>query len=57
MLNTERFAKSGHLWPLSVCKHSNADGFQIFTIMSRLPLAISPWIDHATDKTSELPFS
>ena len=58
MLNTQRFARSSHLWPSSVFKHSPADGFQIFTVLSRLPLARSlPSKRHATVTTEWLPFS
>ena len=45
------------LWPSSVFKHSPALGFQSFSVLSRLALAISPSIDHATPKTISLPFS
>ena len=55
MLNSQRFAQCGHLWPSSVFKHSPVDGFQIFTNPSSLPLASSPAIDHATSMTP-LPF-
>ena len=56
-LNNAKHAKCSHLWPSSVFKHSPADGFQILTVLSSLPLASSPWIDHATDMTQLLPFS
>jgi hypothetical protein len=36
------------MWPLSVFKHSPGDGFQIFTVVSELPLASSPWLDQAS---------
>ena len=55
--DTQRFAKCTHLWPSSVFKHSPALGFQSFTVLSRLALASSPSIDHATPKTQSLPFS
>jgi len=54
--DTQRFAKCTHLWPSSVFKHSPALGFQSFTVLSRLALASSPSIDHATP-TQSLPFS
>ena len=58
MLNTQRFARSSHLWPSSVFKHSPADGFQIFTVLSQLPLARSlPSKRHPTVRTDLLPFS
>jgi len=57
MLNSQRFAQCGHLWPLSVFKHSPVDGFQIFTDLSSLPLASSPALDQATVLTQSLPFS
>ena len=56
MLNSQRFAQCGHLWPLSVFKHSPVDGFQIFTDLSSLPLASSPALDQATVLTQSLPF-
>ena len=56
MLNSQRFAQCGHLWPSSVFKHSPVDGFQIFTILSQLPLASSPAFDHATVMTYPLQF-
>ena len=56
MLNSQRFAQCGHLWPSSVFKHSPVDGFQIFTNPSSLPLASSPAIDHATVLTQLLTF-
>ena len=56
-VNTQRFAKCSHLWPSSVFKHSPAIGFQSFSVPSRLALAMSPSIDHATPKTESLPFS
>ena len=56
MLNSQRFAHCGHLWPSSVFKHSPVDGFQIFTNPSWLPLASSPAIDHATSMKPSLPF-
>ena len=55
--DSQLFAKCSHLWPLSVFKHSPALGFQSFSVLSRLALAISPSIDHATPKTASLPFS
>ena len=57
MLNSQRFAQCGHLWPSSVFKHSPVDGFQIFTNPSSLPLASSPALDQATVLTQPLPFS
>ena len=58
MLNSQRFAQSGHLWPLSVLKHSPVDEFQIFTVLSKLPLARSlPSKRHPTVRTPLLPFS
>ena len=58
MLNTQRFARNSHLWPSSVFKHSPADGFQIFTVLSLLPLARSlPSKRHPTVTTEWLPFS
>ena len=57
MLNSQRFAQCGHLWPSSVFKHSPVDGFQIFTEQSSLPLASSPALDQATVLTQSLPFS
>ena len=54
MLNSQRFAQCGHLWPLSVFKHSPVDEFQILTVSSALPLAISPVFDHATVMTYPL---
>jgi hypothetical protein len=47
MLNSQLFAQYGHLWPLSVFKHSPVDGFQIFTDQSQ-PLASSPALDQAS---------
>jgi hypothetical protein len=47
-LNMQRFAKSSHLWPLSVFKHSPDElGFQIFTVLSELQLASSPSMDQS----------
>jgi hypothetical protein len=62
MLNSQRFAQCGHLWPSSVFKHSPVDGFQILTVQSvskkpLQPLASSPALDQATVLTSSLPFS
>ena len=58
MLNTQRFTKRSHPLPLSVFKHSPADGFQIFTVPSELPLArILQPPDQATVLTQYLPFS
>jgi hypothetical protein len=49
--------KNEHLWPSSVFKHSPVDEFQILTVLSELPLASSPPLDHDTLKTKPLPFS
>ena len=57
MLNSQRFAQCGHLWPSSVFKHSPVDGFQIFIDLSSLPLASSPALDQVTVLTPRLPFS
>ena len=54
MLNSQRFAQCGHLWPSSVFKHSPVDGFQIFTTPSSLPLASSPALDQVTVLTPQL---
>ena len=56
MLNSQRFAQCGHLWPSSVFKHSPVDEFQILTSQSSLPLASSPALDQATVFTPNLPF-
>ena len=56
MLNSQRFATCSHLWPFSVFKHSPVDEFQILTVLSALPLAISPAFDHATVMTKWLQF-
>jgi hypothetical protein len=57
-VNMQRFAKSSHLWPLSVFKHSPDElGFQIFTAPSPLQLASSPSMDQSMPKTEPLPFS
>ncbi len=56
MLNSQRFAQCGHLWPSSVFKHSPVDEFQILTVLSPLPLASSPVLDQATVVTPQLPF-
>jgi hypothetical protein len=39
-----------------VFKHSPVDEFQILTVLSALPLAISPAFDHATVMTKWLQF-
>ncbi len=57
MLNSQRFAQCGHLWPSSVFKHSPVDEFQILTSQSSLPLASSPALDQVTVLTPPLPFS
>ena len=57
MLNSQRFAQCGHLWPSSVFKHSPVDEFQILTSQSSLPLASSPALDQVTVLTHFLPFS
>ncbi len=57
MLNSQRFAQCGHLWPSSVFKHLPVDEFQILTFLSTLPLASSPPLDHDTLVTGSLPFS
>ena len=56
MLNSQRFAQCGHLWPSSVFKHSPVDEFQILTVLSELPLASSPALDQVTVLTQYLPF-
>jgi hypothetical protein len=56
MLNSQRFAKCSHLWPSSVFKRTPVAGFQIITVLSELPLAMSPSIDQATAQTGPLPF-
>ena len=56
MLNSQRFAQCGHLWPSSVFKHSPVDEFQILTNPSSQPLASSPDLDHATVLTQLLSF-
>ena len=57
MLNSQRFAQCGHLWPSSVFKHSPVDEFQILIFLSELPLASSPALDQVTVVTQSLPFS
>ena len=57
MLNSQRFAQCGHLWPSSVFKHSPVDEFHTFTVLSSLPLASSPALDQVTVLTHFLPFS
>ena len=48
VVNMQRFAKSSHLWPLSVFKHSPDElGFQILTVLSELQLASSPSMDQS----------
>jgi hypothetical protein len=34
MINSQRFAQCGHLWPSRVFKHSPVDEFQILTVLS-----------------------
>ena len=57
MLNSQRFAQCGHLWPSSVFKHSPVDEFHTLTVLSSLPLASSPALDQVTVLTQSLPFS
>jgi hypothetical protein len=48
VVNMQRFAKSSHLWPSSVFKHSPDElGFQIFTVWSPLQLPSSPSMDQS----------